>query len=64
VLYFPFSEAPRDTVEKVAPWFYQFSRVNIDLSDWPTNRSRMPANGKKIPEVRRVSPSAGRKSAT
>lgn len=39
-----------DTVEKVAARFFQFSRAKIDLSDRPTNRSRMPVNGKKTPE--------------
>ncbi|MBB4516018.1 hypothetical protein [Paraburkholderia fungorum] len=39
-----------DGVEKVASWFLQSARDEIDLSDRPTNRSRVPGKGKKTPE--------------
>jgi hypothetical protein len=41
--------SPLDTVEKVAAWLLQFAREKNDLSDRPTNRSRAPVKGKKIP---------------
>jgi hypothetical protein len=53
-----------DAVEKVAARRFQSAGEKIDLSDRPTNRSRTSVKDKKTPEVRRVSPSAGRKSAT